>query len=194
MQETQAKTLQSEGGSLEERLFAVEAERDCRELLARYSLYADHFLSDQWVGLFTADGIMDFTYFEDTGYFDENMVPTTVDPTTVDFPLRNARFAGTAELHDCIEAPRHQRLQGGCQHQMDGQPAVFRLINAETAVLISDSIVYARSVGNRSSTIQYQHHCLNRWTFRRVDGVWLIAENIRRTMGSGETAELLAGI
>jgi hypothetical protein len=31
---------------------------------------------------------------------------------------------------------------------------------------------------------------MNRWTFRKVDGQWYIAENIRREMGGAESGTL----
>jgi hypothetical protein len=77
---------------------------------------------------------------------------------------------------------------------MDGQPAVFRLIDEDTAVIVSDAIVYSRSVGNFAPEIQYQNHSLSRWTFRRAEGRWRIAENIRKVMSTEGAAELLSGI
>lgn len=31
-----------------QRLYVLEVERDCHELLARYGFYADHMLHDEW--------------------------------------------------------------------------------------------------------------------------------------------------
>jgi hypothetical protein len=183
-------TLTSESA----RLATLEAERDCHGLLARYGFYADHGLYDEWVDLFTEDGVMDFTFYDDTDYYDEKMRPRTLDPTSVELPLRNARFVGRAELDDCIRAVRHERFSGKAQHHMDGQPSVFAQTGDDTAVIISNSIVYCRSVGSTAPSIQYQNHCLNRWTFRRRDGRWRISENIRRVMGSGDAEEILGAL
>lgn len=179
---------------IEQRLVALEAERDCRELLAWYGFYADHGFDAEWVGLFAADGVMDFNFYDDSAYFDENLRPVADDPTTVEFPVVHRRYVGSEELLDCITAPRHERIRGLCQHQVDGQPSIFRLIDLDTAVIVSDAIIYSRSVGNFAPEIQYQNHSLNRWTFRRADGQWRIAENIRKVMGTEGAAELLSGI
>ena len=64
------KTVPSEDAE-RRRIVALEAERDCRELLARYGFYADHAMAEEWVGLFTADGVMR---------------PRPVDPSTLEFP------------------------------------------------------------------------------------------------------------
>jgi len=176
------------------RIEALETERDCRELLARYGFYADHGMGQEWVGLYTDDAVMDFWYFDDSEYFDDEMQPRVDDPRALDFPLRNGRFEGRDEIQQCVEAPRFLRLVGHAQYQMDGHPSVFRLMDDGTAVIVSNSVVVARSQAHKAPVIVYQNHCLNRWTFRRVDGHWLIAENLRRPMGSGGAEELLAGI
>lgn len=77
---------------------------------------------------------------------------------------------------------------------MDGQPSIFKLLDDQLAVVVSDSVVLPRSVGNFSHTLQYQHYCLNRWTFGKVYGHWRIAENVRRTMGIEDAPELITGI
>ncbi|MEQ3549734.1 nuclear transport factor 2 family protein [Pseudonocardia nematodicida] len=189
-----ATTTELDRASIADRLATLEAERDCKELLARYGLYADHGLYAEWVDLFTDDGIMDFTFFDDSDYFDEKMRPRTTDPTTLDLPLRNVRFVGRTQLQDCIRADRHERFAGKAQHHMDGQPSVFVQHDEDHAVIISNSIVYCRSVGSTAPSIQYQNHCVNRWSFRRVDGHWRIAENVRRVMGSGDVADILSSL
>lgn len=178
----------------EQRITVLEVERECREILARYGFYADHMLHDEWVNLFTTDAVMDFTFYDDSNYFDDDMKPSSADPTTIEFPLKRSVFTGSDELQVCIRAPRHERLMGRAQHRMDAQPAIFRLLDDDTAIIVSDSVVLARQRANFSPTLQYQHYCLNRWTFRKVDGVWKIAENIRRTMGSNDAAELISGL
>jgi hypothetical protein len=192
MESSRPADPQSNG--LEERIAILEAERDCRELLARYGFYADHGLSDEWVDLYTDDAVMDFWYFEDDEYFDDEMHPRDVDLRTLNLPLKNGRFVGRKELFDCINAPRHLRIVDRAQHQMDGHASIFRMTDDATAVIVSNSLVVARSEGHHAPMIQYQNYCLNRWTFRRVEGRWLIAENLRRPMGSGGASELLAGI
>jgi hypothetical protein len=192
MQETSTVALEAAG--LQARIFALEAERECRELLARYGFYADFGLSDEWVDLFTEDGVMEFSYFDDSEYMDDQLRPRPVDPATLNFPLKTSRFAGRDQLHACITAPRHERLEGRCQHHADGQPTIFKLVDEHTAVIVSNTIIYGRSLGNFAPAVQYQNHSLNRWTFRRTDAGWRIAENIRFPMGSEAGVTLLSGI
>ena len=179
---------------LEWRIFALEAERDCHELLTLYGLYADFGLADEWVGIFTEDAVMEFNYFDDSAYLDEKLNPLVDDPTTVGWPEKFGRFVGHEELYEAATEPRHKRLVGRCQHQTGGQPSVFRLLDDETALIISDAIIYSRAVGNYAPEVAYQNHSLNRWVFRRVDGRWRISENIRKVLGSDGGRELLAGI
>ena len=131
MPETDAAHSESE--DVMRRLFALEAERDCRELVALYGLYADFGLADEWVGLFTDDAVMEFNYYDDSAYLDEKLKPLVADPTTVHFPVKYGRFVGRDELYEAIIAPWHHRLQGRCQHQTGGQPSVFRLLDGETS-------------------------------------------------------------
>ena len=77
---------------------------------------------------------------------------------------------------------------------MEGRPAIFRLLDVDTALIVSNSVVYSRTVGNDAPAVQYQNHSLNRWIFRRRGGNWRIAENVRRPIGSGGAAALLKGV
>ena len=121
---------------------------------------------------------MDFWYFEDDEYFDDEMQPRDVDLRTLILPLKNGRFVGRKELFDCINAPVTCGLSIALNTRWTDTP-IFRLMDDETAVIVSNSLVVARSEGHHAPIVQYQN-CLNRWTFRRVDGRWLIAENLRR--------------
>lgn len=56
---------------------------------------------------------MDFTYYDDSDYFDDEMNPSSADPTTIDFPLKRAVFVGSEELQACIGLHGTSDLQAG---------------------------------------------------------------------------------
>jgi hypothetical protein len=142
------------------------------------------------VELFTEDGVMEFSFYATPSTTTTPYGRAFADPRTVEFPLTHYRFVGTEELYACITAPRHERIMGRAQHQVGEQPSVFRLVDEDNAFIVGTSIIYARAEDNYSPTIQYQHHCLNRCEFRRVEGCWLISKNIRRTMGDKDGVDL----
>jgi hypothetical protein len=156
----------------------LEAERDCAAVLARYGYYVDHGRRDEWVNLFTEDGV-----FDNIMYFGDDIVNS--DPAL----WRQTRFVGHERLREMIYGPANASIVGRSQHQVGGPPATFRLIDDNNAVMVSYSVVYVKEKADLP-VVQYQNHAMNRWTFRKVDGQWYIAENIRRKMGSTESGTL----
>jgi hypothetical protein len=157
----------------------LEAERECAALLARYGYYCDHGRHHDWVKLFTEDAVMDLMM-----YYGENIV--SADPDQ----LRQTRFVGHKQLLELISGPVPTSLVGRSQHQMGGPPATFRLIDENNALMVTYSVVYAKDMSDPKPIVQYQNHAMNRWTFRRIDGRWYIAENIRRRMGGQDSSAL----
>jgi hypothetical protein len=166
--------------SLRSAVTSLEAERDCASVLARYGYYVDHGRRDEWVHLFTEDGV-----FENTLYYGDDIVNS--DPAL----WRLTRFVGRDQLLEMISAPVNTKIVGHGQHHVGGPPATFRLIDDENAVMVSYSVVYIKDNPD-SPVVQYQNHAMNRWTFRKVDGQWYIAENVRRKLGSADSGTLFA--
>jgi hypothetical protein len=156
----------------------LEAERDCAAVLARYGYYVDHGRRDDWVNLFTKDGV-----FENMLYYGDDIVNS--DPAL----WRLTRFVGHDQLREMISAPVNAKIVGHAQHHVGGPPSAFRLIDDDNAVMVSYSVVYIKENPDMP-VVQYQNHGMNRWTFRKVDRQWYIAENIRRRMGSADTGTL----
>jgi hypothetical protein len=156
----------------------LEAERDCAALLARYGYYSDHGRRDEWINLFTEDGV-----FENLMYFGDDIL--NPDPAE----WRVTRFVGHDRLREVIYGPANAGIVGRSQHAVGGPPASFRLIDDNNAVMVTYSIVYIKDQPDQP-VVSYQNHGVNRWTFRKIDGQWYIAENIRRKLGT-DTAELL---
>jgi SnoaL-like domain len=157
----------------------LEAERDCATVLARYGFYCDHARRDEWVKLFTEDGVVDVVM-----YFGEDL--TKPDPAN----WRRTRFVGHERLRELINSPANVSIVGRSQHQMGGPAAAFRLVDDSTAVMVTYSVVYVKDMADPTPHVGYQNHAMNRWTFRKVDGQWYIAENIRRGMGTPDTGTL----
>ena len=156
----------------------LEAERDCAAVLARYGYYSDHGRRDEWIKLWTEDGVFDLMMF-----YGEDLVNSDPDQ------WRQTRFVGHEQLREVIYGPVNAGIVGRSQHQMGGPPATFRLIDDGNAVMVTYSVVYVKDKPDLP-VVQYQNHGMNRWTFRKVDGQWYIAENIRRRMGDPDSGKL----
>jgi hypothetical protein len=157
----------------------LETERDCAAVLARYGYYADHGRREEWVNLFTEDGVMDLMM-----YHGQDL--QKADPAQ----WRHTRFVGQEQLRTLINSPAHASIEGHSHHKMGGPPATFRLVDDTTAVMVTYAIVYAKDAGDLGSSMQYLSPSMNRWTFRKVDGQWYIAQDIRRRMGNPDSSAL----
>jgi hypothetical protein len=156
----------------------LEAERDCAAVLARYGYYSDHGRRDEWINLWTEDGVFDLMM-----YFGDDVVNS--DPSQ----WRHTRVVGHDQLRGVIYSSVNAGIVGRSQHVAGGPPATFRLIDDSNAVMVSYSFVYVKEKPDLP-IVQYQNHGMNRWTFRKIDGQWYIAENIRRKMGDPESGKL----
>lgn len=157
----------------------LEAERDCAAVLARYGYYADHGRREEWINLFTEDGVMDIMM-----YYGEDLQKP--DPAH----MRHTRFVGHEHLRELINSQAHASIEGHSHHKMGGPPSTFRLIDDNTAIMVTYAIVYAKDADDVGSSLQYLSPSMNRWTFRKIDGRWYIAEDIRRRMGSPYSSAL----
>jgi len=101
--------------SVMQRLYAIEAERGCRELLACYGFYADYGLNKEWVELFTEDGVMEFSFYDDTQYYDDTLWPGVADPRTVKFPLLVDESEHRRLPSDLALSPAHDALVARCR-------------------------------------------------------------------------------
>jgi hypothetical protein len=159
---------------------ALEAERDCGAVLARYSFYSDHARRDEWIDLWTQDGAFDLMM-----YHGGDIVSGEQGE------WRRTRFVGHDQLREVIYSPANEGIVGRSQHVVSGPPSTFRLVDSMTAVMVSYSVVYVKHDPDLP-VVQYQNHGMNRWLFRKVDGRWYIAENIRRRMGDPASGDLFA--
>jgi hypothetical protein len=157
----------------------LEAERDCTAVLSRYGYYSDHGRRDEWVNLWTEDGV-----FDHLAYYGDDILNS--EPHL----WQRAAITGHRELHDLIYGPGNASIVGRSQHVAAAGANSFRLVDGGTAVMVTYSIVYVKQ-NLDAPVVSYQNHGVNRWTFRKIDGQWYIAENVRRKMGDATTGELL---
>jgi hypothetical protein len=156
----------------ESRLRCLEDERDIRELLARYGHYADACRDHEYVDLFADDGAIDISMGGDDGDY-----------------ARAIRFEGKQALWAFITDPHGHHRPGfyGRSLHVQNTNTVIRVDGDEAvantySILLQQNGADTRIVGAGT----------NRWTFRRVDGRWLVTERRRRELGHPDTAANLS--
>jgi hypothetical protein len=159
------------------RVQRLEDERDIRALLTRYAFSADLGRSREWVELFTEDGTIDLG---ETVHAMSGAAPPD------GYPAR-PRFVGHEELLlDFITALPHRRVERRSQHHTASGPLLVD-VTGDDATATGYSILITRNDGGFAIEVA----AFNRWTLRRVDGAWRIAERRIRPIGSAEAADVL---
>lgn len=153
--------------ALEARLRQLEDERALRDLMAAYSFTADLHRGAPWVDLWTADGVYELGQHNVSGAY-------------------QGRFAGPEELLALITGPG-MPPPGRSQHHVHG-PVVFR-VDGDRAEADGYSVTFVRREGEENAVWNLG---FNRWTFRREDGRWRIAERQRREIGDPSQASVIA--
>lgn len=149
-------------GDLEARLGRLEDERELRALLGRYGFCADMGLHDDWVALWTDDGVYDIV----------------ASPATKAYRGERLVFEGREGLRRLIEDPAgHMNIEGRSGHLSAIDLRVH--VDGDSAYGESYDLVIVRE----PQGMVVWGAGMNRWAFRRVDGSWLIAERVRRALG-----------
>lgn len=146
---------------LSDRVDALEAEREIRDLLDRYGWHADHGEHDAWVGLFTADGTQTLL----------GGAPSSPGSGTL-------RWSGAAELAGFIGSDLHGAIEGRCMHlpaldlriALDGDRATAQ--GCSLVVVLEDGRLVLHGAG------------FTRWDLRREAGGWRIHERARTAVGA----------
>ncbi|CAN5181562.1 hypothetical protein BH09ACT10_BH09ACT10_19530 [soil metagenome] len=147
--------------SIEARVQLLEDELALRNLLARYAFNADMGRARAYADLYTEDG--------------------AIDLKDMDGP----RFEGRESIYsDFITQPMATAAAGRTFHQ--ASPTVFHIDGDNATGEGFGTVLYLGEDG--SMTIVQGTY--NHWTFRRVDGEWLIAERDFRQMGSPEASTM----
>lgn len=155
---------------LEERLAALEDEREIRELLSRYGHYADAALDDDYYGLLTDDTVMDVS----SGY--------QPDPYAV------LRWEGLEQMKEFMteRSGRHGSGFVGRSLHVQGNNVTVT-VSGPTATATSYSFIL-QQVG---AEVRLVSASVNQWRLRKVQDRWRIAERKRRMVGAPDTADIL---
>jgi hypothetical protein len=165
MRQDERDPLPQQVAALERRVRALEDERELRDLLHRYSVGADVHRGAPWVDLFTEDGVYDLGGRNVEGAF-------------------SGRFEGAEELLGLITG-HGMPPEGRAQHHHG--PMRFE-VSGDDASAESYSITYLLDDDGEARI-----YCLgfSRWTFRRENGRWRIAERQRRELGARAEREVI---
>jgi len=146
---------------LSDRVDALEAEREIRELLDRYGWHADHGDHAAWVDLFTADGTLTLL----------GGAPARPEAGTL-------RWSGPGELAAFIGSDLHRAIEGRCMHL----PALdLRItLDGDRATAEGCSLVVVHEDGR----LVLHGAGFTRWDLRREDGRWRIHERARTAVGA----------
>jgi hypothetical protein len=156
-----ADDVETRLAALERRVRELEDEREIRSLLGWYAYYADGCHDEQWLGLWTDDGVYD---------------------------LSAGRWAGKERLREFITDPAVHHSPGFYGHSLHLQgPNLAIFIDGDEAVATGYNVLLHETF-NVASVLRIGG---NRWRFRRVGGRWLMAERRHRSVGEPEFASNL---
>jgi hypothetical protein len=148
--------------TVEERVQALEDERELRDLLSRYSFNADLGRTAEYAELFTDDGVIDL---RDMGL---------------------PRYEGRqAILNDFISGPAKRRAGVAFHH---AAPTVF-YIDGDLAEGEGYSLMF---VLEEDGAVLIRNANYSHWSFARVDGEWKITERNIRLLGSPEASRIFS--
>lgn len=154
-----APTVEERLEALEAKVATLSAERELRELLSRYSFTADLGLGDDWVALWTDDGVYDIGT-GNTGTY-------------------QGSFDGAARLHDLITGDGMPPTLKSQHHTLG--PLVFE-IDGDVAFAEGYSVTFVeRPDGIETWNLGFSH-----WSFRHEDGRWKIHHRYRREASNAE--------
>jgi hypothetical protein len=149
---------------LRRRVEQLEDERELRYMIGRYGHYCDLGYHDEWISLWTPDGVYDLvTVKRDGAGYDGGM-----------------RFEGHEALYGMLRDPTsHQLFEGRSLHIQDIN-LVIR-IDGDEAFAHGYSITMLRE----GEAVNIRTAGMVRWAFKRIDGKWYFTEKKRRKVGDG---------
>jgi hypothetical protein len=154
-------SLEDRVSALEARLRTLEDQEKIRRCLARYGFNADLGRSEEYLNLWSEDGLYD---------------------------LDSGQLRGEPALRDMITSPTGAHKSQIENRSMHAVGNLFIEIQGETAFAEGYSIVWVRNPEGRHEprTAGYNH-----WDFRRKGEGWLMTRRLRREVGGpqwgGET-------
>ncbi|HEY3695860.1 nuclear transport factor 2 family protein [Phenylobacterium sp.] len=149
-------SLESRVAALETRLKLLEDQEKVRQCLARYGYNADLGRSEEYVAVWTDDGLYDLA--DDT------------------------KLAGKAQIRQMITSPagaHKSEIENRSLHTVGN---LFIKIEGDTAWAEGYSVVFVKQAdGVRPYTAGYNH-----WDFARDGDGWLMSRRLRRAIGGSE--------
>lgn len=159
--------------ALEARLDALEDEHGIRRLLARYSTCADSRRDDDWLDLWSEDGVLDIELGPDSAVYGARRL-----------------WTGRDELRLFITNPDAHHRPGFYGRSLHVQTNESIVVSGATAV----ATTYAVLLHNDDGALVVAGASACAWRFLRVDGVWLIRECVRRRVGADDTEAVLRAV
>lgn len=170
---TTAPELAARLNELEGRVLDLEDERAIRELISTYGYVSDFGSVDDFVDLFTPDGVLDISMGESYGEH-----------------ATSERWEGRDRLHDFLADPEgrwDKTWYGNVMHVQGNNLTIT--ITGEDAIASG----YALSVISRDRGLHVIGASANRWHLRKAQGRWWIHERTLRAVGHPEFAAMVLG-
>ncbi len=158
-------SLEARLAKLEGAIAQMQDERAIRDLIARYAINTDAGRLEEFLAVWTEDGIEE-----------------------IEFQGKVLRWAGKSEIRAWRTGLLEQkRAQPNNRMHVHGNDLIIH-INGSEATANS----YTFGLGLEAGKVSVTSHGAVRWTFRKINGQWLIKEKKVREMNSAEFRELLA--
>lgn len=154
---------------IEERVAVLEADKEIRELVARYGFCADLGWSDQFVELYTDDAVVDVWY----GRF----LPIAREPEV---------FRGKDAIRRFITTDAHKSMEGSCHHHVTGNLVID--VRGDRAEAHGYSFVLLQE----KAGLVVKSIAFRRWVFVRLADEWRIDAIVVRPVGSDGVLDAFA--
>jgi hypothetical protein len=166
--------LEARLDELERRIRVLEDERAVRQVLARFSFLEDTGRDEEWLALWTDDG-----------RYDLSALVSRADGTAEEF---GHVYVGRDELAAMVADPagnRHPDFAGHALHTHSGTVDVE--VEGDRATAHAYTVLHQEQGGR----VWTASAAANRWSLRRVEGGWRVAERVRRQLATPGFAAIL---
>jgi len=172
MTESSVNELAAELAQLKAKLQRLEDERAISDLISRYGYLVDLPMEEEWLALFTEDGVMDAVYGH--GVYEGQ-----------------SRWEGIDALRGFINDPAGRRRPEAYTRTMHLTNLNMVIhIDGDEATADAYSAVILRP---HEGPLRLTTAGVSQWKCRRVDGVWKLVQRTRREIADSKgTAELVA--
>lgn len=163
--------------SLHRRIARLEDKLAIKDVLSKYAFFADSGRGEEWVGLFTEDGVMEVALPERPPR--ESLAASQPSDSTENSPDRVFRAEGGRALTEFINDPDfHKAIEGSCLHLMGLNLRIS--VDGDTAKAYGYNLTTVRT----GDQVRLLNGAVSRFDFVRKDERWLISRCLRRRPGS----------